>query len=383
MGSTFKKVVYIIHLFIGGRACIGIRHQHDKKMEELCRNIPFYKWSEEFGVGYVVNSKEHLKLIFKVFKGEAWVDTSRFFKSSPVSLSSKKFSYQAYLAPDSNSENRCPPSFLHKLELKGYSLNTAKVYISCFERFMAYYSERNVNHLDEQDIRRYLQHLIRKGMSPSYLNQHINAIKFYYEIVRGMPHRFYELERPRKQKKLPKVLSKQEIKMMLEKTNNLKHRCIIELLYGAGLRRSELLNLELNDIQSKRFLINIRDTKGNTERFTLLSQQSLFNLRVYYREWKPKKYLFEGKRGTQYSATSVANIVKRSASRAGILQKVSPHMLRHSFATHLLEDGVDLRYIQQLLGHKTTKTTEIYTHVASHQLKKIKNPLDSLYLDKR
>ncbi|WP_353681651.1 tyrosine-type recombinase/integrase [Mesonia sp.] len=127
----------------------------------------------------------------------------------------------------------------------------------------------------------------------------------------------------------------------------------------------------------------MRDTKGNTERFTLLSKQSLFNLRVYYREWKPKKYLFEGKRGTQYSATSVANIVKRSASRAGILQKVSPHMLRHSFATHLLEDGVDLRYIQQLLGHKTTKTTEIYTHVASHQLKKIKNPLDSLYLDKR
>ena len=114
-----------------------------------------------------------------------------------------------------------------------------------------------------------------------------------------------------------------------------------------------------------------------------MSKQSLFNLRVYYREWKPKKYLFEGKRGTQYSATSVANIVKRSASRAGILQKVSPHMLRHSFATHLLEDGVDLRYIQQLLGHKSTKTTEIYTHVASHQLKKIKNALDSLYLDKR
>ena len=110
---------------------------------------------------------------------------------------------------------------------------------------MAYHSERNVNHLDEQDIRRYLQHLIRKGMSPSYLNQHINAIKFYYEIVRGMPHRFYELERPRKHKKLPKVLSKNEIKLMLAQTNNIKHQCILELLYSAGLRRSELLNLEL------------------------------------------------------------------------------------------------------------------------------------------
>ena len=170
---------------------------------------------------------------------------------------------------------------------------------------------------------------------------------------------------------------------MLDHTNNIKHLCIIELLYSGGLRRSELLNLELNDIQSKRFLINIRDTKGNTERFTLLSEKTLINLRSYYREWKPKKFLFEGKPGNKYSATSVAAIVKRSASRAGISQKVSPHMLRHSFATHLLEDGVDLRYIQQLLGHKTTKTTEIYTHVANHQLKKIKNPLDSLYLDIR
>jgi len=373
----------ISHLLIEGRACIGIRHQHDERIEKLCKNIPFYKWSNEFGIGFVFNSKENLKLIFKVFKGKAWVDTSRFFKSSPISSSSRKFSYQAYLDSDSNSEYRCPPSFLHKLELKGYSLNTAKSYISCFEKFMTFYTSSNVDHLDEQDIRRYLQKLIRDGKSPSYLNQNINAIKFYYEIVLGMPHRFYEIERPRKQKKLPKVLSKNDIKLMLTQTNNIKHQCIIELLYSAGLRRSELLNLELNDIQSKRFLINIRDTKGNTERFTLLSEKTLVNLRLYYREWKPKKFLFEGKPGNQYSATSVATIVKRSASRAGILQKVSPHMLRHSFATHLLEDGVDLRYIQQLLGHKTTKTTEIYTHVANHQLKKIKNPLDSLYLDNR
>lgn len=383
MIKNSKKVIIISHLLIEGRACIGIRHQHDKRIEKLYRNIPFYKWSSEFGMGYVFNSKENLKLIFKVFKGKAWVDTSKFFKSSPISSSSRKFSYQAYLDSDSNSKDRCPPSFLHKLELKGYSLNTAKSYISCFEKFMSYYSSSNVDHLDEQDIRRYLQKLIRAGKSSSYLNQNINAIKFYYEIVLGMPHRFYELERPRKQKKLPKVLSKNDIKLMLAHTNNIKHLCIIELLYSGGLRRSELLNLELNDIQSKRFLINIRDTKGNTERFTLLSEKTLINLRSYYREWKPKKFLFEGKPGNKYSATSVAAIVKRSASRAGISQKVSPHMLRHSFATHLLEDGVDLRYIQQLLGHKTTKTTEIYTHVANHQLKKIKNPLDSLYLDNR
>ena len=191
-----------------------------------------------------------------------------------------------------------------------------------------------------------------------------------------MPNRFYSVERPMKKERLPQVLAKEEVLDMINCTRNLKHRCIIKLLYSAGLRRSELLNLKLVDIESARMLIKIKDGKGKKDRYTLLSNGLLDELRTYYREYRPKKYLFEGNEGVRYSASSVAKIVARSAQWAKIKKPVTPHMLRHSFATHLLEQGVDLRYIQTLLGHNSSRTTEIYTHVAVNGLKSIKNLLD-------
>ena len=163
---------------------------------------------------------------------------------------------------------------------------------------------------------------------------------------------------------------------MIANTNNIKHRCIVSMLYSAGLRRSELLSLKLTDIDSKRMLVFIRNAKNNRDRYSLLSEKVLKDLRVYYKEWKPKEYLFEGQKRGKYSTTSVENIIAKAAQKAGILKRVTPHMLRHSFATHLLESGTDLRYIQTLLGHSSTKTTEIYTQVAVNNFKLIKNPLD-------
>jgi len=215
----------------------------------------------------------------------------------------------------------------------------------------------------------------RSGLN-SYINQAINSIKFYYEVVMGMPNRFYSIERPRKEHRLPKVVSKEEIVAIMNHTNNIKHRCIIGLLYSAGLRRSELLNLKLEDIDSKRMLIHVRTAKGNKDRYSLLSVKILKDLRQYYKEWTPKSYLFEGPKATKYSSTSVENIIRRAAKKSGIYKRVTPHMMRHSFATHLLENGTDLRYIQVLLGHSSSKTTEIYTQVATNNLKAIKNPLD-------
>ena len=191
-----------------------------------------------------------------------------------------------------------------------------------------------------------------------------------------MPNRFYSIERPRKKQKLPKVLSKEEVKTLIHSTNNIKHRCIVSLLYSAGLRRSELINLKLEDIDSKRMLIHIRDAKRGKDRYTLLSKNTLHDLRQYYKAWKPKSYLFEGPKCKPYTGSSVEKIVKRAALKASILKKVTPHMLRHSFATHLLESGTDLRHIQTLLGHDSSKTTEIYTHVAVSSFNSIKNPLD-------
>ena len=218
--------------------------------------------------------------------------------------------------------------------------------------------------------------MVRRDLSNSYINQAINSIKFYYEIVLGMPNRFYQIERPRKEKKLPKILSNAEVKKLISATTNIKHKCILALLYSAGLRRGELLNLRPSDIDSERMLVKVNDAKGNKDRYTLLAKSTLKDLRLYYKQYRPKDYLFEGQKGDRYSASSVANIIKQTTKKARIKKHVTAHILRHSFATHLIENGTDLRYIQILLGHNSTKTTEIYTHVASNTFNSIKNPLD-------
>lgn len=248
-----------------------------------------------------------------------------------------------------------------------------------FETFLNYYHDFDPIKLNENDIRNYLGYLVRGKRSNSYINQSINAIKFYYEVVKGMPNRFYDIERPIKEEKLPIVLSKKEVSSMLSHLPNIKHKCIVSLLYSAGLRLGELLSLKVVDIDSERMLIRVAGAKGNKDRYTILSQYLLNNLRSYYRMYKPKDLLFEGLNGYKYSDTSVRRIVKRAARRSGIKKNVSPHTLRHSFATHLLEDGTDLRYIQTLLGHNSSRTTEIYTHVATNIVKGIKSPLDTLY----
>ncbi len=265
---------------------------------------------------------------------------------------------------------------MQKLEIRKYAYNTARTYISLFEGYINHFAARAIDDLDEEDIRTYLQHLVQQKKSDSYLNQAINAIKFYYEVVKGMPNRFYHIERPRKKERLPEVLSKEEIVRMIRATKNPKHRCMLSLLYSAGLRRGELLSLKVTDIDSQRMLIMIKQGKGGKDRVTLLAKQVLNELRVYYFQHRPKEYLFEGPEGRPYSGSSVMKIVHRAARWAGIRRRVTPHMLRHSFATHLLEEGTDLRYIQALLGHNSSKTTERYTHVATNVFKKIKNPLD-------
>ena len=250
-----------------------------------------------------------------------------------------------------------------------------KNYISSFETFINHFKHKELHEINEKDIREYLQKMIKVGQSNSQINLAINSIKFYYETVLGMPNRFYSIERPRKKKSLPKVLSKQEIIRMIDCIENTKHKCIIGLLYSSGLRRSELLELMPTDIDSNRMLVRVCDAKGNKDRMTMLSARLLQDLRLYYKEYRPSNYLFESPNGSKYSGSSVLKVVKMAASKAGVHRKVTPHILRHSFATHLLEDGTDLRHIQLLLGHSSTKTTEIYTHVANNSFGRIKDLL--------
>jgi len=263
---------------------------------------------------------------------------------------------------------------------KRYSANTQRIYCHYFGDFINYFSTAEIDNLTKEEINKYILTLIKKhNISISQQNQRINAIKFYYEKILGRKKQYYELHRPHKEHKLPKVLSKNEVKQILNSCSNIKHKCILMIIYSAGLRRSELLNLTVSDIDSERMVILINGAKGKKDRISLLSDNLLQLLRQYYKEYKPNKYLFEGQNGGKYSPTSIANILKKAALKAGIKKKVTPHMLRHSFATHLLEQGTDLRYIQELLGHNSSKTTEIYTHVSKRAIDQIKNPIDDFF----
>jgi len=202
------------------------------------------------------------------------------------------------------------------------------------------------------------------------------AIRFFFLEVLGKPLTLEEIPLMKKENKLPKVISKEKIKIMIDSCENLKHKLIIKFLYSSGLRLSELLNLKRSDIDFDNNLILVRQGKGAKDRMTLLSPNLKDNLLKYYSSYKFKtSYIFEGRNG-RYSKKSVQKILERLGNKIGL--KIHPHMLRHSFATHLLENGTDLRYIQKLLGHSSSTTTEIYTHVANHQLKNIKSPLDNL-----
>jgi site-specific recombinase XerD len=274
---------------------------------------------------------------------------------------------------------QCPDEFMLKLIELRYSVNTQRTYKSMFEEFINYYNKYDIEKIDERMIVAFMRYLVtERKVSASYQNQSINAIKFYYEKVLGGHRKVYLVDRPREEKTLPVVLSEQEVTLIFQVTQNVKHKAILMLIYSAGLRISEAIALKLNDIDSVRMQIRVEQSKGNKDRYTLLSTKTLVVLRQYVKEYKPKLYLFEGEEGKPYSSRSIQAILKESARKAGIKKHITVHTLRHSFATHLLEHGTDLRYIQALLGHSSSKTTEIYTHVTTKGFDQIKSPLDNL-----
>ncbi|MBC7696263.1 MAG: site-specific integrase [Burkholderiales bacterium] len=273
----------------------------------------------------------------------------------------------------------CPEEFALKLKELRYSEHTLNVYQNTFNEFINYYSDCEIDSITEPMIIDYLRYLvIDRKISSSYQNQAINAIKFYYERVLGGNRKVYLIERPREEKTLPVVLNETEISDLLKSIENIKHKAILMTCYSAGLRLSELTNIKLKDIDSERMQIRVAQAKGKKDRYSILSPKLLDLLRIYFTTYKPKIWLFEGQTGGQYSTRSIQMIMQEATLKAGIKKKISVHTLRHSFATHLLENGTDLRYIQSLLGHESSKTTEIYTHITTKGFDQIKSPLDKL-----
>lgn len=271
-------------------------------------------------------------------------------------------------------------AFKNYMNYRRYSSNTIKTYSDALEVFFRFYQSKELESLTIEDIVYFnSEYILKKNLSASYQNQVINAIKLFYRNRFNQTMEVDFIQRPRREKRLPNVLSKEEVKAILEAPTNLKHRAMLSLIYACGLRRSELLNLTLKDILSDRNLLFIRQSKGKKDRVVPISPKIIEMLREYYKAYKPKTWLFEGQiPNTKYSEKSLENVLKQSLAKVKITKKVSLHWLRHSYATHLLESGTDLRYIQELLGHSSSRTTEIYTHVSTRNLQQIRSPFDDL-----
>lgn len=324
------------------------------------KSINGHKWNPDKKIWSVPFSSENLETLKRLFKNEQLnID---FIENDSLDRIVKRMNEQ--------------------LKLKGYSFKTRNTYIKHILRFSSFIN-KDVGTLFEQDIRRYLLFLIdEQKCSHSYANQAISALKFLCNEIIKQGIDIENIPRPKKEKKLPNVLSFEEVKKILGALENEKHKTILFLVYSAGLRVGEVVRLKPGDIDSKRMLIHIVQGKGRKDRYTLLSEIALNQLRRYYNIYKPEIWLFPGQDKKEFlTERTVERIFEKACNIAKINRKVSVHILRHSFATHLLEGGTDLRYIQELLGHTSSKTTEIYTHVTQKSIANIKSPLDMLGKD--
>lgn len=268
-----------------------------------------------------------------------------------------------------------------QLKVRRYSWRTVKSYLSHLRRFLYDHSKLSLDQVTSEVIRTYI---VKRAAAGNYAeatqNQLLNAIKFWLEQVEGREKAFIQL-RPKEPKKLPGVLSMEEVSRLFQATDNLKHRCILKTIYSGGLRLGELCNLRIQDIHSDRKQIFVCSGKGKKDRYTTLSDSLLVELREYFRKYRPSYWLFEGQSGGQYSRRSVQAILRKAVDKSKINAHATVHTLRHSYATHLLESGTSLRHIQDLLGHASSKTTEIYTHLSNEERQRIISPLDRLNRD--
>lgn len=343
---------------IDSRKIIFIRFEKNKQLIEQVKAFVGSKWNYENRSWYVPDNSEYRKLF-----------------NLPEDYSIGKYVLSKISLTNRDEIQR----LIYQLKLKGYSPNTIRAYSHEFAQYLYYLRDFNAKDCGETEVRAYLIFCIDDlKLSENSLHSRINAVKFYYEKVLFQDRIFLEIPRPKKQSKLPKALNMYEVRKILDATENLKHNTMLKLCYGMGLRLSEILNLKVANIDSKNMRVHIERGKGKKDRFVNLPESILEQLRAYYLEYKPKIFLFEGLHGGQYSSRTVQEVFKKSLIKAKIQKKVGIHSLRHSFATHLLENGTDIRFIQELLGHNDIKTTFIYTHVSDKSIRRIISPLDNL-----
>lgn len=339
------------------KAVIFIHFNYDAALVERVKKLTGVRWSQSQKAWYVRDTEQYRQKFGLIPKP---IGVGALPKIDPAN-------HAAFSA------------YIETLQLKAYSKSTINTYRNEFTQLLLTLKSHRVEDLTPDRLRSYFLYCINTlNLSENTLHSRINAVKFYFEQVLKREKFFFEIPRPKKPSILPKAIHTADIKKLLDATHNLKHNTMLKLCYGMGLRVSEIVNLKITDVDSKNMQVFIERAKGKKDRYVNLPQTILEQLRAYFREYKPQKYLFEGQYGDQYSTRSAQKVFAEAMKKAKINKKVGIHGLRHSFATHLLEAGTDIAFIQELLGHKDIKTTLRYTHVSKQSIQKIKSPLDNI-----
>ncbi|MHA0858259.1 tyrosine-type recombinase/integrase [Paenibacillus sp. CMAA1364] len=345
-----------------------VRMPYNQEWLNAIRNVPGRKWNESEKYWMIPGSKQAVLIL------------CRELRNIPVELRDSQLSerFPELLELQTGHEKLALQKLRDSLKLNGYSTKTQKAYIGHAERYLRTLPI-SLRDAGPEHTKAYLLRLYEESRSSSYVNQAVSALRFWHVTVLGRT----ELDqwiRPKRQKKLPVVLSTSEVAKILKSVQHIKHRTLLALIYSSGIRIGEAVRLKKQDIDPDRQTIHIRQGKGGKDRFTVLSTAAYTLLQNYLEKQPVEKYLFPGGKGLDHHLTerSVQHVFERALRRSGITKPATVHTLRHSFATHLLENGTDLRYIQELLGHESSKTTEIYTHVSIKDIRRIQSPLDRM-----
>ncbi|RYE00893.1 MAG: integrase [Sphingobacteriales bacterium] len=384
-------VVTLTAFYHRGAERIGLRFEREPELVATVRALEGARWSRTHRCWYINLGQEAYESLKEAFAGKAnlHLDALRTYLQERKALLaatgktelSRPRSELLQSNPLSDANREAYRKFTELLQLKGYSKNTLRTYGNEFHFLLRQLGECPVQGMTKEQVQSYLLLLLQQyHYSDLHVHTAVNALKFFFEQVEGRGKEFYDLPRPKKAQTLPPVLAPKEVEQLILKETNLKHRALLMTAYSGGLRVSELVHLKFADIDRARMVLYVRQGKGKKDRMVPLSPVLLTMLEEYVRKYRPKEYVFEGETGGPYSVRSAQLVLQSAKQRAGIVKKGSVHMLRHSFATHLLERGTDIRYIQTLLGHNDLRTTARYAHVAKRPLSQIRSPLDDLDL---
>lgn len=351
---------------------------YNTELIKTIKEVPGARWSQTKKKWHFNLNPQVVELLKQKFEAKAALDAS-LLKTQWAELEGKEKT-EKFRNIDEETV-KAIDYFKLWMEQKRYSPQTIKNYLGQLIQFLSYQQPRSFKDLTVEDVERYNHEVIVKnGLSVSFQSAMVGVIKLFYAQTQGVKMNLNQLQRPFREHRLPEVLSKEEVQKIISATNNIKHKALLSLTYACGLRRGEVINLRLTDLDKQRKLIRIVQAKGKKDRYVGLGTKLRDLLVEYYKEYKPKVYLFEGQYGQKYGESSAAQVLKQVVRKVGIKKEVTLHTLRHSFATHLLEAGTDIRYIQELLGHNNPKTTMIYTHVSSKKISEISSPFDDLVL---